>query len=38
MPIQTVFVIHMPVVETQEKIIKTNFERQSGEIFEGTTS
>jgi len=35
MLIKTVFVIHIPA--TQDKIIKTIFERQSGEIFQGTT-
>jgi hypothetical protein len=38
MLIQTVFDIHMPAVETQDKIIKKNFERESGEIFQGTAS
>jgi hypothetical protein len=38
MLIHTVLVIHMPAVETQDRIIKENFERQMGEIFQGTSS
>ena len=32
---QTVYVIHRPAVETQDKLIKTSFERQNCEIFQG---